>query len=298
MKVKAVLRFYAELRKKRASRGAAGDRELAERMRLPGWGQEGGAIVQGDEPSAVHRGGDRAANILILDEPFSGFDPVNAVILRERVLELKRQGTADMLFDALHNPVAEKLCDFHFHDPQSPEGARRHAQASSKTTAATWCGCGWRPERCLAGEPARGGEVTDFGNFREPHHCRVAIAQALLAAALLGGDTCRRIARPSFRTSCALPHRIVAGSSERRNVTVNSPSSPPANTAPAVNTALKAFLVSVLMLPLMLSGTFFAQKMTPEDRDQSIKRVAVLDRTARRAQCYSRCWKARRRSGI
>ena len=45
----------------------------------------------------------------------------------------------------------------------------------------------------------------------------------------------------------------------------------------AVNT--KAFLVSLLLLPLMLSGTFFAQKMTQKIGDQSIKQVAVLDRT-------------------
>jgi len=45
----------------------------------------------------------------------------------------------------------------------------------------------------------------------------------------------------------------------------------------AVNT--KTFVVSVLVLPLMFSGTIFAHKMTRKIGDQSIKQVAVLDRT-------------------
>ena len=35
--------------------------------------------------------------LLILDEPFSGFDPVNAEIIKDEILELKEKGTTVIL---------------------------------------------------------------------------------------------------------------------------------------------------------------------------------------------------------
>lgn len=48
--------------------------------------------------------------LLILDEPFSGLDPVNAESLRDAVLELRRQGTT-IVFSTHDMGAAEKLCD-------------------------------------------------------------------------------------------------------------------------------------------------------------------------------------------
>ena len=48
--------------------------------------------------------------LLILDEPFSGLDPVNAETLRDAVLELRRQGTT-IVFSTHDMGAAEKLCD-------------------------------------------------------------------------------------------------------------------------------------------------------------------------------------------
>lgn len=48
--------------------------------------------------------------LLILDEPFSGFDPVNQDILKREILRLKEQGTTVVI--STHNmPSAEALCD-------------------------------------------------------------------------------------------------------------------------------------------------------------------------------------------
>jgi ABC-2 type transport system ATP-binding protein len=48
--------------------------------------------------------------LLILDEPFSGLDPVNADVLRDAVLGLRREGTTIVL--STHDMgVAERLCD-------------------------------------------------------------------------------------------------------------------------------------------------------------------------------------------
>ena len=51
--------------------------------------------------------------IIILDEPFSGLDPVNAEIIREVILDLRKDG-ATVLFSTHDMAVAEKMCDFIF----------------------------------------------------------------------------------------------------------------------------------------------------------------------------------------
>lgn len=48
--------------------------------------------------------------LIIMDEPFSGLDPVNAVLLQDTLLELKRQGNA-VLFSTHRMDQVEKLCD-------------------------------------------------------------------------------------------------------------------------------------------------------------------------------------------
>jgi len=48
--------------------------------------------------------------LLILDEPFAGLDPVNTKLLKEIILELKRQGKAIILSTHMMNEV-EVLCD-------------------------------------------------------------------------------------------------------------------------------------------------------------------------------------------
>jgi ABC-2 type transport system ATP-binding protein len=48
--------------------------------------------------------------LVILDEPFSGLDPVNADVLRDAVLELRRRGTT-IVFSTHDMAVAERMCD-------------------------------------------------------------------------------------------------------------------------------------------------------------------------------------------
>ena len=49
-------------------------------------------------------------SLLILDEPFSGFDPVNAQIIRDEILRLKNEGATIVL--STHNMESvEELCD-------------------------------------------------------------------------------------------------------------------------------------------------------------------------------------------
>jgi ABC-2 type transport system ATP-binding protein len=48
--------------------------------------------------------------LIVMDEPFSGLDPVNAVLLERTLLELKDQGSA-ILFSTHRMDQVEKLCD-------------------------------------------------------------------------------------------------------------------------------------------------------------------------------------------
>ncbi len=52
-------------------------------------------------------------DIIILDEPFSGLDPVNAVLLKESLLELQKNG-ATIIFSTHDMNMAEKMCDYIF----------------------------------------------------------------------------------------------------------------------------------------------------------------------------------------
>ena len=50
-------------------------------------------------------------SLLILDEPFSGFDPINAEMLKNEILQLRHQGTTIIL--STHNMASvEEMCDY------------------------------------------------------------------------------------------------------------------------------------------------------------------------------------------
>ena len=67
-------------------------------------------------------------DLLILDEPFTGLDPVNAEVLKDAVLDLKRAGTT-VVFSTHDMSVAERLCDRIFMIFKGTQGARRHPRS-------------------------------------------------------------------------------------------------------------------------------------------------------------------------
>tara|TARA_B110000259_G_scaffold181009_1_gene222431 strand:+ start:25 stop:921 length:897 start_codon:yes stop_codon:yes gene_type:complete len=48
--------------------------------------------------------------LLIFDEPFSGFDPINAAIIRKEILELSKKGTT-IIFSTHRMESVEEICD-------------------------------------------------------------------------------------------------------------------------------------------------------------------------------------------
>jgi len=113
MKVRDLLRFYAELKGCQMHKSAID--EWLDRLGLIDWaGKKIDTLSKGMAQkvqfisAVIHK-----PELVILDEPFSGLDPVNADVLRDAVLELRRGGTT-VIFSTHDMRVAEELCDFVF----------------------------------------------------------------------------------------------------------------------------------------------------------------------------------------
>jgi ABC-2 type transport system ATP-binding protein len=113
MKVRDVLRFYAELKGRRDSPALIS--KWLERMSLTDWADKKVEALSKGMAQKVQFISAVVAEpeLVILDEPFTGLDPVNADVLREAVLDLRRQG-ATIIFSTHDMSVAEKMCDFIF----------------------------------------------------------------------------------------------------------------------------------------------------------------------------------------
>lgn len=111
MKVRDVLEFYAKLKN-----GTDVRREVAawlERFGLADWaGRKVESLSKGMSQKVQFIAAVVARpELVILDEPFTGLDPVNADVIEEAVLDLRRAGTTVVL--STHDmAVAERLCDF------------------------------------------------------------------------------------------------------------------------------------------------------------------------------------------
>ncbi|MBN2560652.1 MAG: ATP-binding cassette domain-containing protein [Phycisphaerae bacterium] len=113
MLVNELLRFYAELKGMRNSRAEI-DRWL-QQLDLADCGKKKVETLSKGMSQKVqfiatvlHK-----PDLVILDEPFSGLDPVNQEVLKDAVLDMKRAG-ATVIFSTHDMEVAEKMCDFVF----------------------------------------------------------------------------------------------------------------------------------------------------------------------------------------
>ncbi|HWG41464.1 MAG TPA: ATP-binding cassette domain-containing protein [Gemmataceae bacterium] len=113
MKVREVLRFYAELKGCRHSRSAIDD--WLKRMDLGTWANKKVEALSKGTAQKVQFIATVIAQpeLVLLDEPFTGLDPVNTEVLREAILDLRRKG-ATIIFSTHDMSVAEKLCDLLF----------------------------------------------------------------------------------------------------------------------------------------------------------------------------------------
>jgi ABC-2 type transport system ATP-binding protein len=113
MRVRDVLRFAASLKGQRDSRRPIDD--WLARMDLSAWADKKVETLSKGMSQKVQFIAAVVAEptLLILDEPFSGLDPVNMETLKDAVLDLKRHGTT-VLFSTHDMDVAERMCDMIF----------------------------------------------------------------------------------------------------------------------------------------------------------------------------------------
>ena len=197
MKVRDILRFYAELKGFRNSAAA-----------IDGWlGRLGLADWAGKKVEALSKGMAQKVQfiaaviahpeLVLLDEPFSGLDPVNADVLREEILNLRRDGTT-VIFSTHDMAVAEQLCDFIFmiyKGKKVLDGTLESIQDAygSDTVRVLLEG---RPD--LDGLPGVV-HVTDLGRWQELRLERGAEPQQLLAALMQRGRVRHfELARPTL----------------------------------------------------------------------------------------------------
>ncbi|HMF12424.1 MAG TPA: ATP-binding cassette domain-containing protein [Gemmataceae bacterium] len=186
MKVRDVLRFYAELKGVRRGRAAIDD--WLARFDLAEWANKKvEALSKGMAQkvqfiaTVIHR-----PELVLLDEPFSGLDPVNSEVLCEAVLELRSQG-ATVIFSTHDMAMAEKLCDFIFMIYQG----RKVLDGTLQSIRDTY-GSDTLRVRLEGNGAALNGlpgvlKVADFGQWKELRLQRDADAQAVLAALLPRG---------------------------------------------------------------------------------------------------------------
>ncbi len=186
MKVRELLRFYAELKGLRRP-GPAVDAWL-KRLDLTAWGDKKVQALSKGMSQKVQFIATVVAEpkLVILDEPFSGLDPINAEVLREAVLDLKRAGTT-IIFSTHDMAIAEKMCDYIFmiyKGKKVLDGTLESileaygtdtVRVQLEKDAASWEG--------LAGVEA----VRDFGRWQELRLSRQGDTQELLATLMERG---------------------------------------------------------------------------------------------------------------
>jgi ABC-2 type transport system ATP-binding protein len=112
MTIRRLLRYYGRLKG-----GALADVDKAidewmDRMGLPGLQDRHIETLSKGMSQKVQFIAAVVSNpsLLVLDEPFSGLDPVNAQVVRDAVLEMRRRGTT-VVFSTHDMTTAEQMCD-------------------------------------------------------------------------------------------------------------------------------------------------------------------------------------------
>jgi ABC-2 type transport system ATP-binding protein len=112
MTIRRLLRYYGRLKGETKSRIDASIDDWMRRMELPGLLDRQIETLSKGMSQKVQFVAAVVSNptLLILDEPFSGLDPVNAQVLKDAVLEMRRRG-ATVVFSTHDMATAERMCD-------------------------------------------------------------------------------------------------------------------------------------------------------------------------------------------
>lgn len=112
MKVSALLEYYASLKGMRAREARAERARWLDRMELAAWSTK---TIESLSKGMAQKIQFIATvltrpELIILDEPFSGLDPVNLESIKAAILDLRRQGST-IIFSTHDMGMAEAMCD-------------------------------------------------------------------------------------------------------------------------------------------------------------------------------------------
>ena len=112
MTIRRLLRYYGRLKGAATKDIDAAMEHWMQRMELPGLLDRQIETLSKGMSQKIQFVAAVVANpsLLILDEPFSGLDPVNAQVLKDAVLELRQKGTT-VVFSTHDMATAERMCD-------------------------------------------------------------------------------------------------------------------------------------------------------------------------------------------
>jgi len=168
MTVRQVLRYYGQLKGRSVAELNPVIDTWLERLDLASWADKRVQTLSKGMSQKVQFISTIVSRpqLLVLDEPFSGLDPVNADELRDAVLSLRRDGTT-IVFSTHDMSAAERLCDrifMIFRGRKVLDGsmAEIHTKFGQDTIRV----------RTTAGMPALAGlpgieSVNDLGNYQD-----------------------------------------------------------------------------------------------------------------------------------
>ena len=112
MSVRRLLRYYGQLKGRTVADIDPAINDWMARLGMDGWSDRKIETLSKGMSQKVQFVAAVVSKpeLLILDEPFSGLDPVNAEALKDAVLEMRRRGTT-VVFSTHDMSTAEKMCD-------------------------------------------------------------------------------------------------------------------------------------------------------------------------------------------
>jgi ABC-2 type transport system ATP-binding protein len=112
MKIFDMLVFLGELHELSPGEAAASSREWLKRVELDSWEQKKVEELSKGMQQKIQFIGTimHKPDLIILDEPFAGLDPINTQMMKNIILELKTDNRA-IMFSTHLMEVAEKICD-------------------------------------------------------------------------------------------------------------------------------------------------------------------------------------------
>lgn len=198
MSVRDVLRFYAALK------GVYDSREL-----IASWLERMGLAAHAHKKvQALSKGMSQKVqfiatviarpDLVLLDEPFSGLDPVNGEVIRAAILDLRNQGTT-VIFSTHDMAVAEKMCDFIFMIYKGRKVLDGTLEAIQNTYGTDTVRVRVAEGRANLNDLPGVTKVTDFGRLQELRLVSGADTQPLLAELMRRGRVEHfEITRPSL----------------------------------------------------------------------------------------------------